>query len=154
MKKDIHKQVMQRIHEERIVMRPRWHFVVGSMLLGVGMAGAFLVAGFFVHVVLFHMRVRGPLLFWRMFPGLPLLVAIAGIWGGTYLLRKFDVSYKKSFVGLVIAIVAMVLMMGFLLEKANVGPRMMRMRPLRPLYPRELGERKLPGRLYYLRQGR
>ncbi len=169
----IHDQVMRRIKQEHIGMRPHWHFVMGSILLGVGMAGTIVVAGFFIHVALFRLRLHEPLAYlmlgrlgWRffllLFPWVPLIVAVGGLWGGAYLLRRFDLAYRKSFVGLVIALVAMVLALGWFFERVELGQRVMRIGQMRRLYQNELrfsppplprrmhpDERKLPLQLYY-----
>lgn len=145
-KTDLSKKVMGQIHKKHVKMHPRLYFVLGSLLLGIGLAGAVVLATIFINLAFFRLRIHGPLgylwfggfglkPFLATFPWLPLLIAIGGILSGLVLLRRYDISYKKSFLALVIGLVALVLTTGFLLDYIGLNERMERLRPLRPLYP-------------------
>lgn len=145
-KRDLSQKVMKQIHKEKVKMRPRFYFIAGSILLGIGLTGAILGAILFINLTFFRMRIHGPLGFlWfgrfgfrpflATFPWVFLLIAIAGILGGLALLRRHDISYKKSFLGLVIALVVLVLIMGFVLDRIGFNERLERIKPLRPFYP-------------------
>ncbi|KPJ70923.1 hypothetical protein AMJ51_00550 [Microgenomates bacterium DG_75] len=145
-KKDLSQQVMKQIQKEKVRMKPRFYFVAGSILLGIGLAGAIVGAILFLNLTFFRMRIHGPLGFlWFgqfglrpflvTFPWLPLLIAVGGIFGGISLLRRYDISYKKSFLGLVIALLVLVLTMGFVLDQIGFNERLERIKPLHPFYP-------------------
>ena len=148
-KKDLSKKIMKEIKSKQIKMRPKTYFIVGSLLLGAGLAVSVMLASFFVHLTFFRFRHNLPfgfLHFGRLgfrpflatFPWLPLLVAGGGVFGGLQLVKKYDISYKKSFFGLAMALIAFVLTIGFLLEVRGIGKKIQNLRPVRPLYKSQL----------------
>jgi hypothetical protein len=143
--KDLSQKVMNQIHREQVKMRPRLFFIAGSLFLGSGLAGAVVLATLFINLAFFRMRVHEPFgylwfghfglgPFLTIFPWLPFLIAVFGIMGGLALIRHYDISYKKSFLGLGIGLVALVLTTGFLLDQIGLNERVERLAPLRPLY--------------------
>ncbi|PIS09113.1 hypothetical protein COT75_03135 [Candidatus Beckwithbacteria bacterium CG10_big_fil_rev_8_21_14_0_10_34_10] len=150
---DLSAQVMKKIKAKKVVMKPRVYFILGSVLLGVGMAGLVMATVFFINLVLFRLRFDRPFAFMALgrpglrpffliFPWLPLLVSIAGVVGGCQLLKKYDFSYKKSFLGIFIALVVLVLTLGFVLSRTKVNERILRERRFRPLYQSGLPDRE------------
>ena len=144
-KPDLSKRVMKQIHEKQLKIRPRIYFVAGSLLLGFGLAGTIAVAVFFINLFLFRVRTHGPfdyLWFGRfglrpflsIFPWIPFLIAIAGIFGGLILLKRYDISYKKNFWGLVISLVTFILVVGFFLDRVGFNEKLEGLRPVHPLY--------------------
>jgi len=142
---DLTKKVMKKIRKEKITMRPRVYFVAGSVLLGLGVAGAVVLAILFFNLFFFKLRMHSPfgyLLFGRpgigpflhIFPWLPFLLAVFGILGGSLLLKKYEISYKKSFWGLVISFLVMILVFSFLLSRSGLNRRAEKLLPLRPFY--------------------
>ena len=104
-----------------------------------------MVSIFFINLVIFKLRFHGPfdyLLFGRFglrpffmaFPWIPLLVALGGIIGGLFLLRRYDISYKKGFLALIIGLVILILSSGFLLDRIGINKKAEKFRQLRPLY--------------------
>jgi len=143
---DLSQKVMEQIKKEKVKMRPRVYFLVGSVLLGVGLAGAILGAILFLNLAFFRMRIHGPfgfLMFGEFgfrpflatFPWLPLFISLAAILTGIILLKRYDISYKKSFLVLTIALAVLVLTMGFILDQIGFNERLERARPLPPFYP-------------------
>jgi hypothetical protein len=143
---DLSQRVMKEIRQREVKMRPRAFFVLGSVLLGTGLAGAILSATFFIDLAIFRLRVHDPFgflwfgqfglrPFFVTFPWLPFLVAIVGLLGGLVLLRRYEISYKKSFLGLAISLVVLILTTGFLLDFLGFNERVGQMRPLPPFYP-------------------
>jgi len=133
-KSDLSQKVMAQIKNQQIKMHSRLYFILGSVLMGAGLAGALITSMFFVAVVSFRLRVYSPtgyLWFGRLglkpflltFPWIPLLVGIAGIMGGIIILKKYEFSYKKSFIGIAIVIIALVLAFGYLLDHTAFNER-------------------------------
>jgi hypothetical protein len=142
---DISTQVMDLIHQGKVVMRPKIYFVLGSILLGIGLASSILVAIFFINIFLFKFRAYTPhtflkfgrlgiIPFLRNFPWLPLGVSIGGITSGTILLAKYDIAYKKSFKGLIVTLTATTLVLGFFISKSRLNEKIQLKKPLRPFY--------------------
>jgi hypothetical protein len=138
-KTNISEKVMSEIKEKHIHMRSKLYFVLGSLVLGIGMTGALLTALFFIAILSFRLRVYGSLGFlWfgqfglrpflMTFPWIPLIIGIAGIAGGVALLKRYEFSYKRSFISIAIVVIAIVLSLGFFLdqfvfdERVNTAP--------------------------------
>ena len=162
---DLSKKVMKEIHQKQVKMRPRAHFLVGSILLGIGLAGALILATFFINLAIFRLRVHGPLgylgfgrfglrPFLATFPWLLFLVAVGGLFGGLALLRRYDISYKKSFLGLAISLLVLILTAGFLLDFLGFNERARGLKPLGPLFPEQFaGEDWVVGEILEAKNG-
>jgi hypothetical protein len=103
-------------------MKPKWYFVVGSLAMAVGLFGSAIISVFLVSLISFSLRTHGPMGEVRYqqiissFPWWAPIIAVAGLGLGIWLLHKYDFSYKKNFVFIVIAFVAVVLLSGFFLD--------------------------------------
>ena len=118
-KQKFEEEVMKKIHKGQIRMRPRIYFVLGSVMVGVGLVllvglSALVTHAFYVRlVVLARMGFENVSLGWclmwmRFFPWEMLIVAMLMILVGGYLLRKYEFVYKR---GLGLVLVVMVLVM-------------------------------------------
>lgn len=136
-KTDLEKKIMERIKKKKIKMRPRLYFVTGSILLGAGLALALITTILFVNFAIFRFKIHAPLTYLRFgklgltpflsnFPIIPVLLSIIGIIGGIILIKKYDISYKKSYIGIIISLLSFVLIFGFFLEKTNFNERIAR----------------------------
>lgn len=148
-KKDFSKKVMERIEKEEVKMRPKAYFVLGSVLLGTGLAIALLLAAMFTNFVFFRLRMHAPLSYLRLgtlglkpflanLPIVPLLISLLSIIAGLKLIKKYDISYKKSFTGIVIGIVTFSLVLGFVIDRIGLNERLGKVRPFQPLVHQRL----------------
>ncbi len=160
--KDLSKQVLQEIKKREVKMRPRLYFAFGSILLGLGLAGAIITAIFFLNLFVFRLRVLGPLNCLRLttFPWTVLLASMVGIVAGLALLKRFEFSYRKNFLVLVIVLITVIGVLGFLLDRVGFNervaphPRMRRFyrnyfdngfrQPIPPQKPRIRSSRAIP----------
>jgi hypothetical protein len=144
-KKDISKEILTRIKTEKVKMRPRAYFIIGSSLLGLGFAGFFLFATLFVNRAFYRLRIFGPFgnfflgkagikPFFATFPFLSLGLAILGIVGGLYILRRYEFSHKRSLMSLLISVSTLAITLGFVLDLAGFGERAAGVKTLGPLY--------------------
>ena len=136
---------MNKIERGEVKMKPRIRFVLGSVLLGVGVAGALTTAVFFFNLTFFRLRLSRPCglrPFLTTFPWGIALTALIAIAIGITLLRRHDLSYKKSFLGLVIGLVALILTLALLLDRAGFNERVGRQRWARPFYNRQFYNRQ------------
>ncbi len=144
-KSDLGNVVMERIKSGQVKMRPRIHFVAGSLFIGAGLAGVIVLAVFFVNVASYKLRTLGPFgylwfgeygirPFLATFPWAAFVVAICGLVIGISLLRRYDISYKKSFVGLILGLIAVVLTAGWLMDLTGINERFVRFGHMRGLY--------------------
>jgi hypothetical protein len=129
------KKVMEKIKKGEIKMRPKLYFVLGSLVLGVGLAAALGLAAFFINLVFFRLRMQGPLgylrfgpmgrrMFLEIFPWRLLLVALVGVLGGIWLLKKYGEGYKKSLAAVLLMVLAMALALGWLADRAGINERL------------------------------
>lgn len=146
--KDLTVDIMSAIKKGEVTMRPKAYFVIGSLLLGAGLAIAFTLAFFFLTASAFHLRNAGSvdflkyggmgaLFFVRMFPWKPLLLAVFGIMGGLWFLKKYDVSYKKNFWLVSLALVGALLVFAVVFDRLGANDRLEKVKRFEPLYRQE-----------------
>jgi len=141
--KDISKKVMEQIEKEKIKMRPKVFFILGSIILGTGLAFVFSLSTVFINLVIFRLKVHAPFdylhfgkaglrPFYSVLPIFPLLLAILFIILGSVLIKKYDISYKKSYIGLIVGLVTFILVSGLLIEKIGVNEKLGQIRQIKP----------------------
>ncbi len=115
-------------------MLPHFYFIAGSALLGIGIFVVFLIAVIGANIFSFHFRVMRPMGFSRSFlaPVIALMLGLAGVFSGALLLKKCDFSCRKSFIGILIAFLAVVIISGVIIDVSGFNehprpPRMMNM---------------------------
>ncbi|MFH1602140.1 MAG: hypothetical protein ABIB61_04245 [Candidatus Shapirobacteria bacterium] len=128
---------MKEIKSKHLKMRPRIYFIFESIILSFGFILAIFLAVFFINVLFFHLRMRS-----FYFPWLPFLVMVASIFLGFVLLKKYDFSYKKPFLFLVLALVGGIFLLGLFLNLLRVNERACRIKHLQPFYRERILERK------------
>ncbi len=138
--KDLSQKVMEEIKRREVKMRPRFYFVGGSILLGLGLAGAVVTAVFFLNLFVFRLRVLGPMSCLRLttFPWTTLFISVVGIAAGLTLLKRYKFSYKMNFLVLAIVLTIVIGTLGFLLDRIGFNERMMRRRHMRPFYKHQI----------------
>lgn len=142
---DLCDEVMLKIHNEKICMKSKTHFLIGSTLFGVGLAGALVSSAVFSHITLYKLRYDAALEslgfgalgvrpFMLLFPWVPFFIAIGGIASGLYILRRYDISYRYNFNGLIIGVTALVITSGVLLDQLEVQKQFQRIGLMEMMY--------------------
>ncbi len=112
-KQTVKKEVLRKIKTGEIKMKPKWFFVLGSILSIFGLIGSFVFTAFIINLIIFilkpHYGPNYPLrlnLILNNFPWWILILSFISLISGIFFLKKFDFSYKKnsSFVFLVIIV--------------------------------------------------
>ncbi|OGM88286.1 hypothetical protein A2573_02625 [Candidatus Woesebacteria bacterium RIFOXYD1_FULL_43_18] len=149
---DFGKEVMSKVTSGQITMKPKWYFVLGSVLSITGLAFLSVASVFLVNIILFLLRKHGPMAQWRLqtlidgFPWWIPISAILGIVAGVWLLKKYDFSYKKNFPVIVIGFVISILLAGFLIDRLGLNNIWSRRGMMRGFYQRiEKKENLFPG---------
>jgi hypothetical protein len=148
---DIAKEVMSKIKKDHVTMKPKGYFLLGSILLGIGLASAFLIALTFLTVSSFHLRTSNPVgflrygaigapAFFRLFPFIPLVIAATGIFGGLALLKKYDISYKKNFLSISLSLIAGLITIALIADKVGINERLEKSPPLKAIYRQEFNQ--------------
>lgn len=144
-KNEMKNKVMAKIKSHDVKMKPKAYFVLVSLLLGVGLALSVLLAMLFVNIVFFRLRVYAPFGYLSLgsaglrafifnFPLIHLAVVSIGFVVGLKLLKKYDISYKKNFKYIAIFVISAILTFGFVLDKLNVGDKLIRNKGIKPLF--------------------
>jgi len=118
---DIEKEVMSRVTSGEIAMKPRWYFVAGSVFMLLGTIAAAVAVAFLINLTIFLIKKQGPgygrlAIMFESFPFWISILAILGIGVGILLLRKYDFSYKKNFLLMIIGFIATVAIAGFVID--------------------------------------
>ncbi len=102
---------MNKIHNEKIKMRPKSYFIAGSVLTFIGLVSSVVFSVFLIGLMRFSVRSRGPMADYRLdkilgnFPWWTLVLAVAGLAVGIWLLRRYDFSFKVNFKFIVIGFI-------------------------------------------------
>lgn len=139
------KEVMTRIKSDKLKMKPRVYFVLGSMLLGSGIVGVLLITVFLSGAIFFRLRVGevtrhlrqgmpGLIFFVRAFPWKVVGLAILSFWSGSWMLRKHSKVYKVGLLWLVLGAVVTVIGLGLLMDRVGINERLGKVKGLKPLY--------------------
>jgi len=137
---DFEKTIMAKVKSKEISMKPRWFFVVGSLLMMAGLVGLSIGAVFLTNITLFLLRQHGPMGQWRlqvMLDNFPLWVpvlAVAGIVLGIVLLRKYDFSYKKNFWIIISGFIISIILAGFVMDYLGLNDVWSRQGPMKRFY--------------------
>jgi len=147
---DFEKTIMAKVKSNEISMKPRWYFVLGSFFMVIGIVGISIGAVFFTNITLFLLRQHGPMGQWRlqsMIQSFPLwvpLLAMVGIVSGIVLLRKYDFSYKKNFLMVIIGFIISIVLTAFLLDFMGLNDVWARQGPMRRFYQSIDGKTIMP----------
>jgi hypothetical protein len=137
---DFEKTIMSKVKSNEIAMKPRWYFVIGSLLMVSGLVGLSIGAIFITNITLFLLRRHGPMGEWRLqlmlnsFPWWVPILAIAGIVSGIWLLKKYDFSYKKNFWLIVTGFIISIFFAAFILDYLGLNDIWSRQGPMKRFY--------------------
>jgi hypothetical protein len=132
--------VMSSIKQGGVKMKSKWYFVIGSIALTSGLIGLIILSVFSVSIVSFSLRSHGPMGAIRYeqllsnFPIGALFIAVFGIGCGVWLLRKYDFSYKKNFLAIIVGFMGAILLAGWLIDYSGLDRMWMHRGSMRPFY--------------------
>ncbi len=120
----ITEQVMSQIDTQHIQMRPKWYFILGSLLISLSLACIVICGLFIFSDVFFHIRSHGPFgylqfgsngiqPFLQTFPVVPLFIGIFLIVFGSILLIRFTKAYHYSMRLIISILVIIFIIVGF-----------------------------------------
>ncbi|MDP2815415.1 MAG: hypothetical protein Q8O19_01915, partial [Rectinemataceae bacterium] len=135
--KNITGSVMERIHQDKIKMRPRVYFVIGSLLTFIGLVLSILTSVFLIGLMRFSLRAHGPMGEYRLeellsrFSWWGPICALLGLVIGIWLLRRYDFSYKINFKVMVAGFIAAIIVAGWVLDMTGLNDVLLRRGPTR-----------------------
>lgn len=148
-KKDMLKSVMKEIKSGQIKMKPRWVFVVGTAALISGVVGIYVLSVFLVSLISFSLRTHGPMGEIRYqellsnFPFWAVGLVLLGLIVGVMMLKKFDFSYKRNFVWIVLAFVLSTVIGGWLVDYTGLDNTWSGQGQMKRIYQRYDGRGKV-----------
>jgi len=137
---NITKNVMTKIKTEQIKMKPKWYFLLGILSIFVAIVGLTIISIFLVSLVTFSLRSHGPMGIVRYqqiisnFPWWAPIIVIVGLITGVILLKKYDFSYKKNFLFIVLIFISAILLAGILIDVLGFDNFWIKKGPMRRFY--------------------
>jgi peptidoglycan biosynthesis protein MviN/MurJ (putative lipid II flippase) len=114
---------MSKIKNGQLKMRPKWYFVIGSILTFIGLVSSIASSVFAFGLFSFILRSNGRIFGSRrtdyllsVFPWWLPVLAIAGTLIGVLLIRKYDFTYKIEVKKGIIIMILVVVASGFLID--------------------------------------
>jgi len=134
--------IMSLIKKGHIKMKPQSYFILSSLVMIGGVVGLSVFLVFLVSLMSFSLRTHGPMGSMRYqqllssFPWWALIVAIIGIGFGIRLLKKYDFSYKKNFLVIILSFILIILISGWLINYLGLDTLWMRQGRMKEFYQR------------------
>lgn len=140
---DVEQKVMEKILSNKIKMKPKWYFVLGSLLSVAGLSGLFVVATFSINILLFlaHKRGLGIRRLEYMLESFPMwlpILAVFAIAGGIYMLKKFEFSYKANFKLVSLGFVLSIFTAALLIHLSGLNEVWSKRGPMKNFYERKI----------------
>jgi len=150
---NLEKKIISQIKSGDIEIKPKWHFMVGSLLLFSSLIGLSMGIVFLTNLCVFLIRRNGRFMPFKLhliissFPWWIPALALIGFILGIRLLKKYDFSYKKNFILIIIIFVISILLSGVLVDKFGLNEHLSRGR-MKKFYQRleQPKNRKQPSR--------
>jgi hypothetical protein len=123
---NIRENIMEKIKENKISMRPRSFFIFGSIFTFVGLIASIIFSVFLVSLISFLLKEHGPMGDYRlslMINSFPWWIAFLGIVGlilGIWFLSKFDFSYKTNYLFIIIGFILAIIIAGWAIDKSSI----------------------------------
>jgi hypothetical protein len=143
--------IMDQIHEEKIKMRPRAYFILGSILTFVGLVSSVVLSVFLVGLIRFSLRTHGPMASYRVdqilssFPWWAPVLAIVGLVAGIWLLRKYDFSFKVNFKIVIVGFILAVIVGGWIIDSVGLNDVLIRKGPMQGMMRQYMQDNNIQG---------
>lgn len=135
--KNITNDIMDQIHGEKIKMKPKIYFVVGSILTFIGLVSSVVVSIFLFGLIRFSLWSHGLMAGCKLdkilsvFPWWAPVLMIFGFVTGIWLLRKYDFSFKFNFKFLIVGFVLAIIVGGYIVDVVGLNDILARRGPMR-----------------------
>jgi hypothetical protein len=147
----IKEKLIEKIKSGEIKMKPKHYFVLGSVVLGLGTASVFMLATFVTNMIFYRIRVHNTfahlkpegageytghriLMFLCNLPWEPIIITLGLLGSGAFLLKKYDISYRKSFGVMVLATILAVVLAAYTVDRTGVNEKLGRKPGMKRLY--------------------
>jgi magnesium-transporting ATPase (P-type) len=135
--KNITEEIMKKIDLGEIKMKPKWYFILGSIITFIGLVSTVVVSTFSIGLIRFSLRSHGPMAEYKFdqimanFPWWTLVLAILGLILGIWLIRKYDFSYKIKPWLIITGFILAIIIGGYIIDITGVNDAISRQGPMR-----------------------
>lgn len=134
---NIKENVMEKITSEEVKMKPKYYFVLASAISLIGLIALVISSVFLISIISFLLRSHGPMgevrlsFMLKSFPIWIPIIAVLGILGGIYLLKKYEFSYKRNIWVIIGGFIIAVIISGILLDFMGLDNLWLKRGPMR-----------------------
>ncbi|MFC1622133.1 hypothetical protein ACFL13_01985 [Patescibacteria group bacterium] len=125
-------KIINKIKKGEVKMKPKVYFALASFILGLGISGV-VILQIFISNFIFHriktiqdFGMRRPPMFLKFFPWELLLLSLGLVILGVYLYKKYEFSYKKGLLQIILAFVLGTVLIGFGMHKSGFNDKLAR----------------------------
>ena len=135
---------MKKIKWDKIEMKPKIYFVLGSIITFGSLVISFISSVFFLNLIKFLLRSHGPMGQFRLdqlissFPWWAPILATIGLIIGIWLLKKYDFSYKNNFLIIIVGFLAAVIISVWMIDLSGLNNIWFRQGPMRGIMKKYL----------------
>ena len=118
---------MKKIHQEKITMKPKIYFLIGSVLTFAGLVSSIISSIFLFSLLRFSLRARGPMAEIRLeavlesFSWWGVVLAIVSVGLGIWLLKRYDFAYKINLWLIIVGFILAIIVAGILLDLTGLN---------------------------------
>jgi hypothetical protein len=134
---NIKENIMEKIKENKISMRPKSFFILGSIFTFVSLIASIMFSVFLVSLISFLLKEHGPMGDYRLsliinsFPWWIAPLGIAGLILGIWFLSKFDFSYKTNYLFIIIGFILAIIIAGWTIDRTGIDNLWLNQGPIR-----------------------
>lgn len=143
---------MAEIKKGQTKMKPKIYFILGSILLVMGIVGTLIILSFGASVISLSLRANAPmfprfklLMLLRQIPWWAPFLSVFGLVVSFLLLKNYDFSYKKNFGLILLFILVSAIFVGWFLNYSNLDRFLFNRGPMRRFYQQKIYQ-NLPNR--------
>ncbi len=156
--RNITENIMNQINRDKLKMRPKVYFMLGSILTFIGLVATVIISTFSVGLVSFSLRSHGPMSSYKFdqilssFPWWTLIVAIIGLALGIWLISKYDFSYKMKPWLVILGFILAIIVAGYIIDFIGLNDILSRRGPMRGMMHNYIQENNIQGPLFLNRK--
>jgi len=136
--KKIEEGIMSKIQSNDLRMKPKFYFIVGTILTYISLISTIIVSTFLISLIRFYLRAnKGMMAQYRFdqllanFPWWTTIFAIVSLILGLYLIKKYDFSYKIQPWLIIISFILLLIVIGWSIDISGLNDNLLHRGPMR-----------------------
>jgi hypothetical protein len=133
----IRENVMDKIKENKISIKPKGYFILGSIFTFVGLIISIISSIFLISIINFLLREHGPMGSFRLslminsFPWWLPILAVAALVFGIWNLFKYDFSYKTNYLLIIVGFIFAIVVASWVIDRTEIDNLWLNQGPMR-----------------------